>query len=254
MATKDGFIGVFDSGVGGLSVLRQLRRLMPRERFLYFGDCANAPYGSKTTQQVQQLTMEAADMLVKRGCKALVIACNTATAAAIHLLRQRHPDLIVVGIEPAVKMASDSGVSRIGVMATPVTLREEKLAQLMERFPQLQLQPIEAPQLVSMIEASASQQALQDYLAPILAPWAGKLEAVVLGCTHYPFAAPAISALLGPEIQLLDGSAGTARQTKRLLEQADLLWDGPGALQIESSGPSLQTRAMALLQEEEHAI
>ena len=254
MATKDGFIGVFDSGVGGLSVLRQLRRLMPRERFLYFGDCANAPYGSKTTQQVRDLTMDAADMLVKRGCKALVIACNTATAAAIHLLRQRYPDLIVVGIEPAVKMASDSGVSRIGVMATSVTLREEKLAQLMERFPQLQLQPIEAPQLVSMIEAGASQQALQDYLAPILTPWAGKLEAVVLGCTHYPFAVPAISALLGPDIQLLDGSAGTARQTKRLLEQADLLWDGPGQLQIESSGPSLQDRAMVLLQEEEHAI
>ena len=255
MATKDGFIGVFDSGVGGLSVLRQLRRLMPQERYLYFGDCANAPYGSKTTQQVRDLTMAAADMLVKRGCKALVIACNTATAAAIHLLHQRYPDLIVVGIEPAVKMASDSGVSRIGVMATPVTLREEKLAQLMERFPQLQLQPIEAPELVSMIEAGASQQALQDYLAPILTPWSGKLDAVVLGCTHYPFAAPAISALLGPDTQLLDGSAGTARQTMRRLEQAGLLWDGPGGLQIESSnGPALNSRAMALLQEEEHAI
>lgn len=251
MASTEGYIGVFDSGVGGLSVLRELRKLMPAERFLYFGDCANAPYGSRTTAQIQQLTLAAAEMLLEqRGCKALVVACNTATAAAIELLRSRWPEAIIVGIEPAVKLASDSGVSRVGIMATPVTLRLEKLAQLMERFPQLTLTPIQTPDLVALIEQGTSQQALAAYLEPILAPLADRLDAVVLGCTHYPFAAQAISQVLGPQVRLLDGGAGTARQTRRLLEQAGLLWDGPGDLIIESSGPDITQRAIALLQEE----
>lgn len=255
MPAAQDYIGVFDSGLGGLSVLRELINLMPAERYVYFGDCANAPYGSKTTTQVRKLTLQAADRLVRRGCKALVIACNTATAAAIELLRQRYPELIVVGIEPAVKMAADSGGHTVGVMATPVTLREEKLAQLMDRFPNLSLQPIEAPALVELIEQGASVQMLQDYLAPILSPYAGKLDAVVLGCTHYPFAASAIGALLGPGTRLLDGSAGTARQTKRRLEQAGLLWDGPGQLIIESSGgPEFEQRALALLQKEYYEV
>ena len=129
--SKEDYIAVFDSGLGGLSVLRHLMRIMPNERYIYYGDCANAPYGSRTTAQVRQLTMEAVEHLLEHDpVKALVVACNTATAAAIGHLRTLYPELIVIGIEPALKLAADRypGGS-IGVMATQVTLREEKFHQ-----------------------------------------------------------------------------------------------------------------------------
>ena len=122
--TED-FIGVFDSGVGGISVLRHLRRLMPGERFIYYGDSANAPYGTRTKEEVKCLSLAVAEKLMARGLKALVVACNTATSAAIGDLRERYPDLIIVGIEPALKLAADRFPGGgIGVMATPMTLRE----------------------------------------------------------------------------------------------------------------------------------
>ena len=127
---------VFDSGVGGVSVLRHLRRMLPKENFLYYGDDANAPYGAKTTRRVQELTLEVVDKLLTRGpAKALVVACNTATSAAIGLLREKYPHLIVVGIEPALKPAADRFPGgHIGIMATQVTLREKKLSDLMARY------------------------------------------------------------------------------------------------------------------------
>ena len=134
--TQNDYIAVFDSGVGGLSVLRHLRKLLPKENYIYFGDCANAPYGCKTTQEVRALTLAAADKLITEyPIKALVVACNTATAAAIGALRAKYPELIVIGIEPALKLAADKFPGgRVGVMATQVTLREEKFDALMHRF------------------------------------------------------------------------------------------------------------------------
>jgi len=229
-------IAVFDSGVGGISVLRELIALMPNENYLYFGDSANAPYGDRPTEQVRALTLEVAGQLVDRGIKALVVACNTATSAAITLLRQTWKDLIIIGIEPALKVAVDRyPTGRIGVMATQVTLREEKFAHQLERFPDAAVSLISAPGLVELIEQGAEASRLQALLEPLLRPYAGKLDALVLGCTHYPFAADAISAILGPGTVLLDGGAGTARQTRRCLESADLLYDGPGSVQLENS-------------------
>ncbi len=251
MSTKNDYIAVFDSGVGGISVLRELMHLMPQERFLYFGDSANAPYGSKTTQEVQALTLRAAQALIAQGIKALVVACNTATAAAIHTLRQQYPGLIVIGIEPALKPAADRfPQGRIGVMATQVTLREEKFSQQLERFPEARVRSIVAPGLVEAIEAGASQEALESLLRPILSPLAGTLDALVLGCTHFPFAAPVIGKLLGPGTVLLDGSPGTARETRRRLKAAGLLREGDGELRMENSAgdPELLKRAMALLE------
>ena len=150
MNTKEDFIAVFDSGVGGISVLRHLRRLMPGERYLYFGDSANAPYGTKTKDEVEALTFAAARRLMTRGVKALVVACNTATSAAIHDLREAYPDTIVIGIEPALKLAYDRyHGGGIGVMATPMTLREEKFEALMHRYDQsCRVYKIPAPGLV----------------------------------------------------------------------------------------------------------
>ena len=135
MNTRQDYIAVLDSGLGGLSVLRHLRRLLPGERFLYYGDSANAPYGTRTRQEVEALTLQAAELLMQRGLKALVVACNTATSAAIESLRKKYPELIVVGIEPALKLAADHFPGGgIGVMATPVTLREEKFCHLLSRY------------------------------------------------------------------------------------------------------------------------
>ena len=240
MTSKD-YIGVFDSGVGGISVLRHLRQMMPRERYLYFGDTANAPYGCRPTEEVRSLTMDAvAHMLEKYPVKALVVACNTATAAAIRELRSQYADLIIIGIEPALKMGADKFPGgRIGVMATPVTLREEKFDILMQRFhSSCSIAKIPAPGLVELIEAGkADSQETLDLLTQVLAPYIGRLDALVLGCTHYPFAAAAIRQVLGQEVALLDGSEGTARETKRRLGVAGLLSEaGYGELLLTASG------------------
>ena len=249
MGSNQDYIGVFDSGVGGISVLRELVRLMPGERFLYFGDSANAPYGRFTTEEVRALTLQAAERLMAKGLKALVIACNTATAAAIGQLREKYPELIVVGIEPALKMAADRYPGgRVGIMATPVTLREDKLSRQLDRFSQMQVSLIPAPGLVELVERGASRQEFDALLTPLRAPDAGQLDALVLGCTHYPFAAETIAALL-PGTVLLDGGEGTARETFRRLQEAGLLEEGKGSICLETSldTPQFLERCNSLL-------
>ena len=238
MDRKNEYIAVFDSGVGGISVLRELRRELPNERFLYFGDSANAPYGNKTVEEVRRLTLAAAEMLMGRGVKALVVACNTATAAAIELLRQTYPDEIIIGIEPAVKLAAGHFPhGRIGVMATQVTLRLERFDDLVHRFDDTALvERIPAPGLVELIEqGKAESPETEALLRRILEPWRGKLNALVLGCTHYPFVKKTVARILGDRTELLDGSLGTARETRRRLEEAGLLRDGQGEVVIEDS-------------------
>ena len=249
-------IAVFDSGVGGISVLRHLRKLMPGENYLYFGDSANAPYGSRSTQAVRELTLAAAEKLTASPIKALVIACNTATAAAVQEVRAAYPELIVIGIEPALKLAADHYPGgRIGVMATEVTLREEKFDTLLHRFDEnCTVAKIPAPGLVQLIEAGKTNAPeTEALLRSILAPHIGQLDALVLGCTHYPFAAKAISRILGESVTLLDGGEGTARETKRRLAQAGLLRCGSdGSITIESSAPhsNMAELAKQLLEKE----
>ena len=252
MNRKDDWIAVFDSGVGGISVLRHLVKQLPGERFVYFGDSANAPYGTRSREEVEKLTFSVVKALLPQGLKALVVACNTATSAAIDSLRSAYPDLIIVGIEPALKLAVDHFPGgRIGVMATPMTLAEEKFSHLMARYRRdAQIYKLPAPGLVELVEAGAgnSPQA-EALLRDLLAPCLGKLDAVVLGCTHYPFAAQALTRVLGPEVALLDGGEGTARETCRRLEQADLLRQGAGEIILENSSkdPMLIALSQALL-------
>ncbi len=241
------YIAVFDSGVGGISVLRHLKRLLPEERFFYFGDSANAPYGTKSREQVKELTFAAAEKLMKKGIKALVVACNTATSAAINDLRAAYPELIVIGIEPALKLAADTHPGgRIGVMATPMTLREEKFAKLMERFAESnEIFKIPAPGLVELIESGRADSPETDELLRTLFKPYPHLDALVLGCTHYPFAKKAISRVLGDGVALLDGGDGTARETRRRLEAAGLLRRGEGSVTIENSKDSPQLLALS---------
>ena len=256
MNRKHDYIAVFDSGVGGISVLRHLLRYLPGERYLYFGDSANAPYGSRTTEEVRQLTLAAAEKLTTEyDIKALVIACNTATAAAVNEIRETYPDLIVIGIEPALKVGADRFPGGcIGVMATEVTLRENKFDTLLHRFEDdCTIAKIPAPGLVQRIESGDTDGPETDnLLRTILADHVGKLDALVLGCTHYPFAAKAISRILGDNVRLLDGGDGTARETKRRLEEACLLEAGDGEVtNINSAGnPEMLRISRELLYQE----
>ena len=252
MNKKDLPIAVFDSGVGGISVLKELMALMPEEHYLYFGASANAPYGTRTTEEVKVLTLNAAAKLYERGIKALVVACNTATAAAIEDLRQEYPGIVIVGIEPALKMATDRFPrGHVGIMATQVTLREEKLEHLVGRFPDATVERIPAPGLVELVEqGKAESEETESLLRQILSPNLGQLDAIVLGCPLNPFVKDTVQKVLGQQVKVLDGGAGTARQTKRLLEERGWLSTGKGSLNMENSSgrQALLDLGMELLQ------
>lgn len=242
---------VFDSGLGGLSVLRALRQWMPHEHFVYFGDSANAPYGSKPTEEIRRMTLDAIDALERElGCKALVVACNTATSAAITALRARYTDRPVIGIEPALKPAvlRHPGAQVI-VMATETTLREQKFARLMQTYAgRAEVVPLPCPGLMEFVErgeldSPALRAQLQAFFAPYPAP-----AAVVLGCTHYPFLRPVLQQTLPAQTEILDGSDGTARETRRRLAEIGLLReDGEGTLELRNSSPDPEKRRLAEL-------
>jgi glutamate racemase len=218
-------IAVFDSGAGGVSVLRELVRLMPQENYIYYGDSLNAPYGTKSTEAVRELTVDNISRLIDMGAKEAVIACNTATSAAVSVLRQMYPDIPIIGLEPAVKPAASAAEGgRVLVMATELTLREEKLRKLMERCnDKADVILLPCPELVEFAEAGITDSPeLSTYLNRILAPYLDNVNAIVLGCTHFPLLRDAIqSAAKG--IRLFDGGEGAAREAKRQLEKRGLL-------------------------------
>lgn len=246
-------IGVFDSGVGGISVLRALIHKMPGENYLYFGDSANAPYGTRPPQEVAALSTAVADRLVEQGVKALVVACNTTTSIAIEQLRSRYPHLVIVGIEPAVGLAASAYPDgRIGVLATPATIAGRRFMYQAEPYPNAKIELIPAPNLVEIVESGKYDTPEADgYLRNLLAPYIGKLDALVLGCTHYPFVANALRRVLGEEVAFFDGSSITAAETYKKLQEADLLNEAGGEVRIENSlpAPEILKLSMALLGE-----
>lgn len=242
-------IAVFDSGLGGLSVLRALMRRLPCERFLYYGDSANAPYGSRRTDEVRELTLRAISRISEApGCKAIVVACNTATSAAIGELRRRYSDRPVIGIEPALKPAVDRHPGgTVLVLGTETTLREEKFAGLMRSCAgRCGVIPVPCPGLMEFVErGELDSPALRRYLKERLAPHPAP-DAVVLGCTHYPFLTPVLRAVLPQGVEILDGSDGTARETARRLAEGGLLRaSGEGSLTLQNSSPDPALQALA---------
>lgn len=216
-------IGVFDSGVGGISVLVEIIKLLPQEEFIYYADSINAPYGIKPENTIRSLTIKAADFLFKLGVKSLVVACNTATSAAIKEIR-RIFELPVIGMEPAIKPAVELKTnSRIIVMATPLTLQSEKFNSLVYQYKHLaEIIPIPCPGLVEVIERGNNN--IADYLYTILLPETNKnISTVVLGCTHYVLIKREILKVLGKNINIIDGNCGTARHLKTVLEKEGLL-------------------------------
>ena len=229
-------IGVFDSGIGGISTLKEMIRELPREHFIYYGDTANAPYGTKSTEEVTACVRKVVRHLQERQIKALVIACNTATGAAAATLR-RELTLPVIGMEPALKPASEKrDGGSILVMATPLTLQMEKFNLLMSKYGEGAVR-VPCPGLMELVEADDGEGALE-YLKQVFSQYdLDKVDAVVLGCTHYVFLKEMIRDLLPEHIAITDGNAGTARQLRRVLAKNGLLNEsGEGKVEFETSG------------------
>lgn len=220
-------IGVFDSGVGGLSVLRHIREQLPNESLIYISDNAFLPYGDKSPEQVRERVFYLAERLLGMGAKALVVACNTATAAAIHPLREHYPHLPIIGMEPGIKPALQHSKSgKVGILATSGTLTSGKFASLLERYgdgAEVLLQP--CPGLVEQVEKGELQGGetkllLANYIQPLLNQG---VDALVLGCTHYPFLLSAIQQICGDTVTVVDTGEAVSRQVERRLSESGLL-------------------------------
>ncbi len=220
-------IGMFDSGVGGLSVLRAIRAELPGENVLYLADQAHTPYGSKSKEKIRGFASEITQFLINQGAKLIVVACNTASAAALGDLRDRFPAISFVGMEPAVKPAAETTQSgKVGVLATPTTFSGDLYASVVERFAQhVTIFKSTCPGLVEKIEAgnldtTDTRKILQEALAPMLT---NGIDTVVMGCTHYPFVIPLIEDIAGPGVRIIDPAPAIARQTRRLLKEQGIL-------------------------------
>jgi len=237
-------IGVFDSGVGGLSVLKEIRARLPYESLLYVADSGHVPYGEKSPEYIRERCRAIATFLLEQGAKALVVACNTATAAGVADLRERYPLLPLVGMEPAVKpaaLATRTGV--VGVLATTGTLKSAKFAALLDRFAsdvRVITQP--CPGLVECIEAGeldspTTRKLLEGFVQPLIDQGC---DTLILGCTHYPFVKPLLREMLPSSIALVDTGAAVARHLETLLVGNAQLADAETDVRFWSSGDPLR--------------
>lgn len=242
-------IGVFDSGVGGLSVLRALRQLMPSENVVFFGDQGHVPYGPRPLEQVRTFSEGITRFLLDEGAKLIVVACNTASAAALTHLRQTFPEVKFVGMEPAVKPAAErtqTGV--VGVLATPATFQGALYASVVERFANgVELMQNTCPGLVQQIEkgdleGTETRRILEDALLPMLEK---NIDTVVLGCTHYPFVIPLIQRIVGESVRVIDPAPSVARQIERLLEAEGMRnLEDEGRVKFYTSGEEAKVESL----------
>lgn len=249
-------IGLFDSGLGGLSVLRALRAQHPAADLLYFGDNLHIPYGSRPLAEVRAFSEAITHFLLGQGAQVIVVACNTASAAALQYLRATFPGIPVVGMEPAVKPAAEQTQTKVvGVLATPATFQGQLFASVVERFAAgVTVLPQICPGLVEQIEAGeiASPQTehmLRGWVEPLLAQ---NIDVLVLGCTHYPFVIPLLEKICGPRVRVIDPAPAVARQVRRVLADGHRptpMGDQPGRLNYFTSGvPREFGRVLARLQ------
>jgi len=235
-------IGIFDSGIGGISVLRAIRRQMPEESILYFGDQDHIPYGPRPMAQIRNFSEAITTFLLAHEAKIIVVACNTASAASLKYLRERFPNVPFVGMEPAVKPAAErTQTGRVGVLATPATFQGALYASVVERFANgVELYQNTCPGLVQQIEqgnlnGKETRRILEEALLPMLE---NNIDTVVLGCTHYPLVIPLIQKIVGEQVRVIDPAPAVAKQTGRLLETMGLKNDPDeaGVVQIYTSG------------------
>ncbi len=230
MNNKEKAIGVFDSGLGGISVLKELVKSMPNENFIYYGDSANAPYGIKTKEEITARCEDIIEFFIKQGVKAIVIACNTATSAAANILRKKYSNLPIIGMEPALKVAADGKKDNtIVVMATPLTLKEEKFNNLMANYDdENTVIKMPCPELVKIVEndlidnEEIVEKQINDYYKDLDM---NKIDSVVLGCTHFVFYKDYMEKILNNHIEIVDGNLGTTNHLKETLRLRDELRD-----------------------------
>lgn len=222
-------IGFFDSGVGGISVLRKALEIMPNENYIYYGDSANAPYGTKSVEEIKRLSYNVVDFLLEKGVKGIVVACNTATSAVVAELRRKYVDFPIVGIEPALKPAVMSEKEgKIVIMATPMTLAQVKFNNLLDRLSgdrRKDVIPLPCAGLMEFVEQGKFEgKEIEEFLRNIFKSLENeKIATIVLGCTHYPFVKETITKIVGNNVDIIDGSLGTSKEIKRRLEKQNLL-------------------------------
>lgn len=231
-ATADAPIGIFDSGIGGLSIAQEIAKHLPHERFIYFADTAHVPYGPRDDQNIRELTAQAIEWLYRKGCKVAVVACNTASAFSLDYLREHYGDNFpIIGLVPALKPAVLQSKSKtVAVLATPATFRGQLIKEVVEKFAQpsgVTVIPVTCLDLVPFVESGAQMSAaclatLKDILQPVVDQGADYL---VLGCTHYPFLKIAIQSIFGQKLTLIDSGLAVARQTARILIKNELLFE-----------------------------
>ncbi|MCT4509666.1 MAG: glutamate racemase [Tepidibacter sp.] len=221
-------IGIFDSGMGGISVLRETKKLMPNEDYIYYGDSQNIPYGKKTKEELEKICLDIGDYFIDRGVKSIVIACNTATSAVVDKFRNSY-NIPIIGIEPALKPAVEVYKSgKIVVLATEVTLKENKFNSLMDKYKnKAEIIKVPAPKLVTVVENGITEgnqveESIKELFEDINM---NEISSIVLGCTHYIFLKDAIKKVLGNRVKLIDGGFGTAQNLKNILSRRDLLSD-----------------------------
>ena len=250
MNKKNMPIGFLDSGLGGLSVLKEAIKIMPNENYIYFGDSKNAPYGTKSRKEIRDLTFKAVEFLLEKGAKGIVVACNTATSAAVAELRMVYPNIPLVGIEPAIKPAVELGKKgKILMMATPMTVKQDKFKYLLNRYKdKADIIPIPCEGLMEFVEnGQLSGEKLKLYLREKLNGYdSSNTSSIVLGCTHYPFVTETIKEVVGNNIYIIDGGLGTAREIKRRLAEKNLLRDSNEEGKIEIYNSSEDERFIEL--------
>ena len=225
-------IGVFDSGLGGLSVLKELRKLLPNEDYIYYADSINVPYGEKSDEELLDLTSKIVDYLLEKDCKLIVIACNTATTSCMKRLRELYPDTIFVGTVPAIKVAYDHNYKNTIILSTPYTTRSKRVQELMRDYTRddQELYLVSGENLASLIEDNNSSE-IDNVLNRILSPYKDKADSIVLGCTHYSLIKEEIEKVL-PNVVQLDGCKGISEEVKRQLESHNLIENNSGDLTI----------------------
>jgi len=244
-------VGIFDSGLGGLSVYQEIRRLLPTEDVIYFADNAFCPYGTRPPEEIDQRCELIAGMLIARGAKVIVVACNTASSVSIWHLREIYPDVSFIGLEPAVKPAVERSQSRkVGVLATPRTVAGERLRWLIERYANgVEVHSVAATGLVELVEAGTLVgEPVREALAPLIDPMIEVgVDEIVLGCTHYPFLRTEIERYVGPDVEVIDSGAAIARRTQFLLGEQRLLTGSTtsGSFQLTTSGDPLFVKGVA---------
>lgn len=231
---KNNPIGIFDSGIGGLTVLNKIIKILPNEKYIYYADKDNVPYGTKPKEEVKKYINKAIEFLILKNVKAIVIACNTATSIAIKELRDKY-DIPIIGIEPAVKPAVENRKEkRVLIMATPTTIKEEKLKYLLDKLNAKEyVDLIAMPKLVEFAEGGDfKSEQVEKYIKEQLKEYnLDEYSEVVLGCTHFPFFKGILSTIFLKDTQIIDGSTGVANRLKSILEKENLL--GNNNLKIE---------------------